>query len=93
MEITPFRLVARGCRLFFAEIEHTGSISGRYEPQLDEKSVTGGHRIFTHGRGDFSTPPSAPVEMTVGEKRSSCEYKIKDSVGVHRKRWILTYSL
>ena len=34
-----FRLVARGCRPFSTEIEHTGSISGRYEPQDDNVSV------------------------------------------------------
>ena len=41
-----FRLVARGCRPFSAEIEHTGSISGRYEPHHDEISATGSPQSF-----------------------------------------------
>ena len=40
------RLVARGYRPFSAEIEHTGSISGRYEPQLDDISATGSPQSF-----------------------------------------------
>ena len=32
-------LCARGCRPFYAENEHTGSFSGRYEPRDDTEAI------------------------------------------------------
>ena len=40
----PSATLPRGCRPFYAEIEHTGSISGRSEPQDD--NFIGNHSEF-----------------------------------------------
>ena len=54
----PSATLPRGCRPFYAEIEHTGSISGRSEPQDD---------IFigNHSKNDIDM-----VEKTASEIRS-----------------------